>query len=160
MTRTRTLLTDEDKGKILAYLEEMSAEKVAEKMERDPTTIQRFIAKYRKTGKIENLPRSGRPPALNNYKKNTLLRKAKKERRNGTPRRRALPPDRGWRSGRENAAVTAIKTPDRPRWRLRRSRVRCRPPQRPPGQRRRLRPSARLGLRPPCGRPRTAPAGP
>jgi transposase len=78
MTRTRTLLTDEDKGKILAYLEEMSAEKVAEKMERDPTTIRRFIAKYRKTGKIENLPRSGRPPALNNYKKTLFYEKQKK----------------------------------------------------------------------------------
>ena len=81
MARTRILLTDEDKGKILAYLEEMSAEKIAKKMGRDPTTIRRFIAKYQKTGKIENLPQSGRPPALNNYQKNTLLQKAKKERR-------------------------------------------------------------------------------
>jgi transposase len=80
MTRPRTLLTDEDKGKILAFLEDMSAEQVARKMERDPTTIRRFIAKYRNTGKIENLPRSGRPPLLNNQEKEVLSQKAKNER--------------------------------------------------------------------------------
>jgi transposase len=81
MPRPHTLLTDEDKGKILAFLEDMSAEQVAHKMNRDPTTIRRFIAKYQNTGKIENLPRSGRPTILNNQEKETLLQKATEERR-------------------------------------------------------------------------------
>src|SRR5881398_1780045 len=81
MTRSHTLLTNEDKGKILAYIEDMSAEQVARKMERDPTTIRRFIAKYQSTGKIQNLPQSGRPPALNNQQKDALLQTATKERR-------------------------------------------------------------------------------
>ncbi|RHZ83305.1 hypothetical protein Glove_97g61 [Diversispora epigaea] len=47
-------------------------------MERDPTTICRFIAKYKKT---ENLPRSGRPPTLNNDEKDALVNEATKKRR-------------------------------------------------------------------------------
>jgi transposase len=80
MTRSRTQLTDADKGKILAYIEDMSAEQVAQKMRRDPTTIRRFLAKYRKTKKIENLPRSGRPQALSKREKVVLQREAIKER--------------------------------------------------------------------------------
>lgn len=78
---TGTQLTDEDKGKILAYIEDMNAEQVARKMRRDPTTIRRFLAKHKRTGKIENLPRSGRPEALNKQEKVALLKKATKERR-------------------------------------------------------------------------------
>ncbi|PKK57667.1 hypothetical protein RhiirC2_797626 [Rhizophagus irregularis] len=39
----------------------------------DPTTICRFIDKYKKTGKTENLPRSGWPSALNDNEKNALI---------------------------------------------------------------------------------------
>src|SRR6266516_7838866 len=42
-------------------------------MGRDPTTIWRFIDKYKKTGKTENLPRSGHPPVLNNDEKSVLV---------------------------------------------------------------------------------------
>ena len=45
-----------------------------------PSTIHRFINKYKKTGSIENLPRSGRPPALNVVEKNTLVNKVMKNR--------------------------------------------------------------------------------
>ena len=50
---TRTQLTSQDKGKILAYMETLNAAQIARKMGRDPTTIRRFIAKYKETGKIE-----------------------------------------------------------------------------------------------------------
>ena len=50
-------------------------------MGRDPTTIRRFINKYKETGKIENLPRTGRPPALNNDEKNALINEVIKNRR-------------------------------------------------------------------------------
>ena len=36
---THTQLTDADKRKILAFIEDMSAEQVVQKMECDPTTI-------------------------------------------------------------------------------------------------------------------------
>src|SRR4051812_12002392 len=78
---TRTQLTSQDKGKILAYMETLNAAQIARKMGRDPTTIRRFIAKYKETGKIENLPRSGRPPVLNNNEKNTLVNEVIKKRR-------------------------------------------------------------------------------
>jgi len=81
VTRTRTQLTDVDKGKILALIEIMSAEQVAREMGRDPTTVRRFLAKYKRTRKIENLPRSGRPQALNKQEKNALLREVMKKRR-------------------------------------------------------------------------------
>ena len=80
MSRIRTQLTDEDKRKILAYIETMNAEQVARKIERDPTTIRRFIAKYKSTEKIDNLPRSGWPKALNNNEKNELLQEVINER--------------------------------------------------------------------------------
>ena len=79
MTSTYTQLTPQDKGKILAYTETLNATQIAKKMERDPTTIRRFIAKYKKTGKTENLPRSGRPPALNNDEKEALVNEATKK---------------------------------------------------------------------------------
>ncbi|CAG8502887.1 9297_t:CDS:2 [Funneliformis caledonium] len=50
-------------------------------MGRDPTTIRRFINKYKKTVSIENLPRSGRPPALNIIEKNALVNEVKRNRR-------------------------------------------------------------------------------
>ena len=78
---TRTQLTSQDKGKILAYMETLNAAQIARKMGRDPTTIRRFIAKYKETGKIENLPRSGRPPVLNNNEKNALVNEVIKKRR-------------------------------------------------------------------------------
>src|SRR5581483_79234 len=81
MARSRTQLTDEDKGKILAYIENMSAEQVAEKMGRAPSTIRRFIAKYERTGKIENLPRSGRKPLLSGEEKKVLIQEVIKNRR-------------------------------------------------------------------------------
>ncbi|CAB5183882.1 unnamed protein product [Rhizophagus irregularis] len=42
-------------------------------MECDSTTIRRFIDKYKKTGKTENLLHSGWPSALNNNEKNALI---------------------------------------------------------------------------------------
>ncbi|CAG8579328.1 12018_t:CDS:2 [Funneliformis caledonium] len=39
------------------------------KMGRNPTTIRRIIDRYKKTGKTENLPRLGRPPALDDNEK-------------------------------------------------------------------------------------------
>ncbi|CAG8625183.1 2573_t:CDS:2 [Diversispora eburnea] len=47
-------------------------------MERDPTTVCRFIAKYKKTGKTENLSRPGWSPALNNDEKDALVNEATK----------------------------------------------------------------------------------
>ena len=49
-------------------------------MGRDSTTIRRFINKYKETGKIENLPRTGRPPALNNDEKDALINEVMKNR--------------------------------------------------------------------------------
>lgn len=74
-------MTPQDKGKIIAYMENLNAAQIAKKMGRDPTTIRRFIAKYQETGSIENLPRSGRPPVLDNNEKNTLINEAIKKRR-------------------------------------------------------------------------------
>ncbi|CAB4488437.1 unnamed protein product [Rhizophagus irregularis] len=65
-----TELSPQEKGKILAYMENFNPAQIARKMGRDPTTICRFIDKYKKTGKTENLPRSGRPSALNDNEKN------------------------------------------------------------------------------------------
>jgi hypothetical protein len=48
-------------------------------MGRDPTTIHRFITKYKETGKIENLPQSGWPPVLNKEEKNALVTEASKQ---------------------------------------------------------------------------------
>jgi len=54
---------------------------IARKMGRDPTTICRFIDKYKNTGKTENLPRLGHPPALNDNEKNALINEVTKNRR-------------------------------------------------------------------------------
>jgi transposase len=81
MTSVRTQLTLEDKGKILAYAENLNAAQIARKIGRDPTTIRRFIAKYQQTGSIENLPRSGRPSVLDNKEKKKLIKEATKKRR-------------------------------------------------------------------------------
>ncbi|GBC48947.1 IS630 family transposase [Rhizophagus irregularis DAOM 181602=DAOM 197198] len=62
-------------------MENFNPAQIARKMGRDPTTIRRFIDKYKKTGVTENLPRSGRPPALNNNEKNALINEVKKNRR-------------------------------------------------------------------------------
>ena len=77
----RTELTSQDKGKILAYMENFNPAQIARKMGRDPTTIKRIIDRYKKTGKTENLPRSGRPPALNDNEKNALINEVTKNRR-------------------------------------------------------------------------------
>jgi transposase len=61
MSPCRTEMSPQDKGKILAYMENFNATQIAKKMGRDPTTIRRFIKKYKETGATENLPRSGRP---------------------------------------------------------------------------------------------------
>ncbi|GET58376.1 IS630 family transposase [Rhizophagus irregularis DAOM 181602=DAOM 197198] len=76
-----TELSPLEKRKILAYMENFNPAQIARKMGRDPTTIRRFIDKYKKTGVTENLPRSGRPPALNNNEKNALINEVKKNRR-------------------------------------------------------------------------------
>ncbi|EXX73986.1 IS630 family transposase [Rhizophagus irregularis DAOM 181602=DAOM 197198] len=68
-----TELSPQEKGKILAYMENFNPAQIARKMGRDPTTIRRFIDKYKKTGKTENLPCSGRPSALNDNEKNALI---------------------------------------------------------------------------------------
>lgn len=77
----RTEMTPHDKGKILAYSENLNAAQIAKKMGRDPTTIRRFIAKYKSTGNIENLPRSGRPTVLNTNEKEQLINKVTRNRR-------------------------------------------------------------------------------
>ncbi|GET49791.1 IS630 family transposase [Rhizophagus irregularis DAOM 181602=DAOM 197198] len=77
----RTELTSQDKGKILAYMENFNPAQIARKIGRDPTTIRRIIDRYKKTGKTENLPRSGRPLALNNNEKNALINKITQDRR-------------------------------------------------------------------------------
>ena len=76
-----TELSPLEKGKILAYMENFNPAQIARKMGRDPTTIRRFIDKYKKTGVTENLPRSGRPHALNDNEKNALISEVKKNRR-------------------------------------------------------------------------------
>jgi len=81
MVSPYTELSPQDKGKILAYMENFNATQIAKKIGRDPTTIRRFINKYKKTGSIENLPRLGRPPALNIVEKNALVNEVKKNRR-------------------------------------------------------------------------------
>jgi len=73
MAPRRTEMPSHDKEKILAYMEIFNATQIAKKMGRDPTTTRRFINKYKETGKIENLLRTGRPPALNNDKKDALI---------------------------------------------------------------------------------------
>ena len=61
----RTELSPLEKGKILAYMDNFNAKQIAKK-ERDPTTIRRFI---KRQGQLKILPRSGRPPILNNDEK-------------------------------------------------------------------------------------------
>ena len=51
----RTKLTSQDKGKILAYMENFNPAQIARKMGYDPITIRRIIDRYKKTGKTENL---------------------------------------------------------------------------------------------------------
>jgi len=75
MKSARTQMTDEDKGKILGFKEYLNAEQISIKMRRSPTTIRRFLAKYKKTKKIKNLRRSGRLQALNNTEKEALIQK-------------------------------------------------------------------------------------
>ena len=58
----------------------MSAEQIAKKLGQAPTTIWRFLAKYKTTGNLENLPKSGRPSALNEEKKILLIKAAIEER--------------------------------------------------------------------------------
>jgi transposase len=72
-------LTDTDKGKILAYAESLNANQIAQKIGRNPTTIRRFLAKYKRTGKIENHLRSGRPSILTNEEKDKLISVTTKE---------------------------------------------------------------------------------
>ena len=81
MAPCRTEMSSQDKGKILAYMENFNAAQIAKKMGRDPTTIRRFINKYKETGTTENLPRSGRPPALNNDEKDALISEVIQNRR-------------------------------------------------------------------------------
>jgi len=81
MASHHTELSPLDKGKILAYMENFNATQIAKKMGRDPTTIRRFINRYKKTGNTENLPRSGRPPSLNNDKKHKLVNEVTNNRR-------------------------------------------------------------------------------
>ncbi|CAG8609667.1 50_t:CDS:2 [Funneliformis mosseae] len=73
--------TELDKGKILAYMENFNPAQIARKMGRDPTTIRRIIDRYKKTGKTENLPRSGRPPALDDNETNALINEVTQDRR-------------------------------------------------------------------------------
>ena len=68
----RTELTSQDKGKILAYMENFNPAQIARKMSRNLITIRRIIDRYKKTGKTENLPRSGHSLALND-EKNALI---------------------------------------------------------------------------------------
>ena len=69
----RTELTSQDKGKILAYMENFNPVQIVRKMDHDLTTIRRIIDRYKKTGKTENLLRSGHPLALNDNEKNALI---------------------------------------------------------------------------------------
>ena len=54
-------------------MENFNPSQIAKKMGCDSITIWHFINKYKKTGKTENLPRSGYPPILNNYEKSALV---------------------------------------------------------------------------------------
>jgi len=81
MSSRRTEMTPQDKGKILAFMENFNATQIAKKMGHDPTTIRRFIKKYKETGTTDNLPRSGRPSALNNDEKDALTSKVTQNRR-------------------------------------------------------------------------------
>ena len=81
MKMPRKQMDDKEKGMVLAYISTMSAEQVAKKLKRAPTTIRRFLAKYKRTKKIANLPRSGCPPALKKQEKTAIVKKAVKERR-------------------------------------------------------------------------------
>ena len=81
MAPRRTEMSPQDKGKILAYMENFNTTQIAKKMGRDPITIRRFINKYKETGKTDNLPRPGRPPVLNNDKKSALTNEVVKNRR-------------------------------------------------------------------------------
>src|ERR1044072_4870715 len=81
MAPRRTEMSPHDKGKILAYMEIFNTTQIAKKMGHDPTTIRRFINKYKETGNIENLPRTERPPALNNDEKDALTNEVIKNRR-------------------------------------------------------------------------------
>ena len=76
-----TEMSPQDKGKILVYMENFNTTQIAKKMGRGPTTIRRFINKYKETGTTENLPRSGRPPALNNDEKDALISEVIQNRR-------------------------------------------------------------------------------
>lgn len=77
----RTEMTPEEKGKIIAFMETLNYTQIARKIGRDLATVRRFIAKYERTGNIENLPRSGRPPVLNNDEKDSLVNETLKKRR-------------------------------------------------------------------------------
>ena len=81
MKMPRKQMDDKEKGMVLAYISTISAEQVAHKLGRAPTTIRRFLAKYKRTKKIENLPRSGRPPILKKQEKTAVVKKVLKERR-------------------------------------------------------------------------------
>ncbi|CAB5371198.1 unnamed protein product [Rhizophagus irregularis] len=73
-----TELSPQEKGKILAYMENFNLAQIARKMERDLTTICKFIDKYKKTGKTENLPCSEWPSALNDNEKDALINEVTK----------------------------------------------------------------------------------
>lgn len=81
MISTRTQMTDFDKGRVLAYSKTLNATQIAKELGRDPSTIRRFLAKYKKTGKSENLPRVGRPRVLSDYDKSLLINEVIKKRR-------------------------------------------------------------------------------
>lgn len=80
MTHTRTQMTDFEKGRVLAYAKTLNAAKIAKELGRDPSTIRRFLAKYKKTGKSENLPRSGRPRVLGDQDKSLLIHEVTEKR--------------------------------------------------------------------------------
>ncbi|CAB4473056.1 hypothetical protein RIR_jg25759.t1 [Rhizophagus irregularis DAOM 181602=DAOM 197198] len=73
-----TELSLQEKGKILVYMENFNSAQIARKMGHDPITIRRFIDKYKKTGKTENLPCSGQQSALNDNEKNALINEVTK----------------------------------------------------------------------------------
>ena len=49
----RTELSSQEKGKILAYMENFNPAEIERKIRRDPTTICRFIDKYKKIEKLK-----------------------------------------------------------------------------------------------------------
>ena len=73
MVHTRTQMTDLEKGRILAYAKTLNAAQIAKELGRDPSTICRFLTKYKKTGKSENLPQSGRSRVLGDHDKSLLI---------------------------------------------------------------------------------------